>query len=85
MIDGSAMDNRSRTRGVVGNHASDGGAAAGGHVRRELEAAWRHVRIEFIKHEKKWWLVPLLAALSVSAGFIFLSGTAAAPFIYALF
>ncbi len=39
----------------------------------------------FLREERKWWLLPLLAALSVSGGFVFLSGTAAAPFIFALF
>jgi hypothetical protein len=39
----------------------------------------------FLKDSKKWWLLPILV---VSLGFgllIFLSGTAAAPFIYTLF
>ncbi len=39
----------------------------------------------FLKHHKKWWLLPILAVLLLVAGLVFLGGTAAAPFIYALF
>lgn len=39
----------------------------------------------FLKHTKKWWLLPLLVMLLLFGLLIFLSGTAAAPFIYTLF
>jgi len=40
----------------------------------------------FIKHEKKWWLVPLiLVLLLVGALLIFASTSPLAPFIYPLF
>jgi hypothetical protein len=39
---------------------------------------------EFLKHNKKWWLVPILVALLLLAALVVLSGTALAPFIYPL-
>jgi hypothetical protein len=39
----------------------------------------------FFKHGKKWWVAPVIALLLLFAGFMLLSGTAAAPFIYTLF
>ena len=40
----------------------------------------------FIKHEKKWWLVPLiLVLLIVGALVIFASSSPLAPFLYPLF
>ena len=40
---------------------------------------------EFLKHNKKWWLLPILVVLFLFGILIALSGTAAAPFIYTLF
>jgi len=39
----------------------------------------------FLRHNKKYWLVPLLIALLGLGVLILLGGTAAAPFIYTLF
>jgi hypothetical protein len=39
----------------------------------------------FLRHSKKWWLIPLLLALGLLGGLMLLSHTAAAPFIYTLF
>ncbi len=40
----------------------------------------------FIKHEKKWWLIPLiLVLLLVSALVIFAGSSPLAPFLYPLF
>ncbi len=40
----------------------------------------------FIKHEKKWWLVPLLfVLLIVGAMLVFASTSPLAPFLYPLF
>jgi competence protein ComGC len=40
----------------------------------------------FLKHRKKFWLLPLLIVLLVLGGLVVLtSGTAIAPFIYTLF
>ena len=38
----------------------------------------------FIRHNKKWWLGPLVALLLLGA-LTLLGGTAAGPFIYTLF
>ncbi len=42
--------------------------------------------ILFVKHEKKWWMVPLIAVLLV-VGFliVFASSSPLAPFLYPLF
>jgi len=40
---------------------------------------------QFLRHSKKWWLLPIVAILFVFGVLVFLSGTAAAPFIYSLF
>ena len=39
---------------------------------------------EFLRHNKKWWLLPILIVLLVFGVLIFLAGTGAAPFIYTL-
>jgi len=39
----------------------------------------------FLRANKKWWLLPLLAVLMLVGGLIVLSSTALAPFIYTLF
>jgi hypothetical protein len=37
---------------------------------------------QFLRVNKKWWLLPILIVLLLFAILIFLSGTGAAPFIY---
>ena len=39
----------------------------------------------FLKTSKKWWLLPIIVILVAFGILVFLSGTAAAPFIYTLF
>jgi hypothetical protein len=39
----------------------------------------------FLKTSKKWWLLPIIIVLVGFGVLVFLSGTAAAPFIYTLF
>src|SRR5262249_11278536 len=39
----------------------------------------------FLRHNKKWWLLPLLAVLLLFGALLWLSGTAAAPFSFTLF
>lgn len=41
--------------------------------------------IDLLKHNKKWWLAPIVIALVLIAGLLMLGGTAVAPFIYTLF
>jgi hypothetical protein len=38
-----------------------------------------------IRQQRKYWLMPLVAVLLLFGLLVFLSGTAAAPFIYTLF
>lgn len=40
---------------------------------------------DFIRHNKKWWLTPIIAVLLLLGVLILLGGTGAAPFIYTLF
>jgi hypothetical protein len=40
---------------------------------------------DFLRHNKKWWLTPILIVLLVVMGLVLLGGTAMAPFIYTLF
>jgi hypothetical protein len=40
---------------------------------------------DFLRHNKKWWLLPILIVLFLIGVLILLSGTAVAPFIYTLF
>jgi Family of unknown function (DUF5989) len=39
----------------------------------------------FLAQNKKWWLLPIVIVMGILSVLIFLSYTAAAPFIYTLF
>lgn len=39
----------------------------------------------FLKHNRKYWMVPILITLLALAALVLLGGTAVAPFIYTLF
>jgi Family of unknown function (DUF5989) len=39
---------------------------------------------DFLVHNKKWWLTPIILVLLLIGVLVVLSGTAAAPFIYTL-
>lgn len=41
--------------------------------------------IDLLKHNKKWWLTPIILVLVLVGALAVLGGTAAAPFIYTLF
>ena len=41
--------------------------------------------LDFLLHNKKWWLTPIILVLLLVTVLIVLSGSAAAPFIYTLF
>ncbi len=41
--------------------------------------------LEFLGHNKKFWLIPILIVLLLLGLIIALGGTTAAPFIYTLF
>ena len=40
---------------------------------------------DFLRGQKKLWMLPILIVLVMIAAFVMLSGTAVAPFIYTLF
>jgi hypothetical protein len=40
---------------------------------------------DFLKHNKKWWLLPIILVLLLLGLLVMLGGTAIAPFIYPLF
>ena len=41
--------------------------------------------VDFLKHNKKWWLAPILIVLLGLGALVLLAGTGAAPFVYTLF
>jgi hypothetical protein len=41
--------------------------------------------LDYLKSNKKWWLLPILSTLLLIGVLLLLSTTAAAPFIYTLF
>lgn len=41
--------------------------------------------IDFLKDNKKWWLLPIVVVLLGLGALVVLSGSGAAPFIYTLF
>ena len=60
--------------------------------REDFEQAAREQRVslfreylQFLSHNRKWWLLPVLAILLVVGALVLLSSTAAAPFIYTMF
>ncbi|HVO33643.1 MAG TPA: DUF5989 family protein [Elusimicrobiota bacterium] len=40
---------------------------------------------QFLKQNKKWWLIPMLVVIFALAGLMIFAGSPVAPFIYALF
>jgi hypothetical protein len=41
--------------------------------------------LQFLDHNKKWWLLPILIVLALVGVLVVLGGSVAAPFIYTLF
>jgi uncharacterized protein DUF5989 len=41
--------------------------------------------VYFVRHSRKWWMVPLVVLLALVGVLMLLGGTGAAPFIYTLF
>ena len=39
----------------------------------------------FLKHNKKWWLMPILIVIGLLGLLVFLAGTGLAPFLYPVF
>ena len=40
---------------------------------------------DFLRHNKKWWLLPILVAILLLGALVLLGSTGIAPFIYTLF
>jgi hypothetical protein len=40
---------------------------------------------DFLRYNKKWWLIPIVAVMLILGVLMLLSSTGAAPFIYTLF
>lgn len=55
-------------------------AAKSGQRRGVIADFW-----QFLRHSKKWWLLPILVIMLGLGVLVLLSGTAVAPFIYTLF
>lgn len=60
---------------------SDDFARAAGEARPSILAEFW----DFLKYNKKWWLLPILIAILGMGIIIAIGGTGAAPFIYPLF
>ncbi len=41
--------------------------------------------IDFLLHNKKWWLTPIILVMALLGMFVFMAQSAAGPFIYSLF
>jgi len=41
--------------------------------------------LDFMLHNKKWWITPILLVLLLMGALVVLGGSGVAPFIYALF
>lgn len=41
--------------------------------------------VEFLKENKKWWLIPILLCFLLFGVILMMAGSGAAPFIYTLF
>lgn len=41
--------------------------------------------LALLKHNRKWWLIPIIIVLLIFGTILILGGTSAAPFIYSLF
>ncbi len=41
--------------------------------------------LQFLKHNKKWWLLPIVLTILLLALLLWLSSSVAAPFIYPFF
>ncbi|HEY4313810.1 MAG TPA: DUF5989 family protein [Pirellulales bacterium] len=63
------------------DHADQQFATFAQRSRRGLLGEWW----DFVRHNKKWWLIPILAVLLLASVLVILAGTGAAPFIYTLF
>jgi Family of unknown function (DUF5989) len=59
------------------NRFEEASQRSGGNIASEF---W-----QFLSQSKKWWMLPIVVVILLFGVLVFLSGTAAAPFIYTLF
>jgi hypothetical protein len=52
---------------------------------QEKQASLLSEALQFLRQNKKYWLIPILLLLLVLGALVILGGTVAAPFIYSLF
>lgn len=52
-----------------------------GHERQGLASEF----LDFLKYNKKWWLLPIIIVMLVFGLLVFLSASPLSPFIYTLF
>jgi hypothetical protein len=66
---------------------SPGGSTADDFARQATERSSGIVSefVQFLNHNKKWWLLPIVLVLLAIGVLVVLGGTALAPFIYTLF
>ena len=65
-----------------------GGVKQGNDFLAEAEASQAGLGTEFVdflKYNKKWWLIPILLVMALIAVLVVISASGGAPFIYALF
>lgn len=74
------------------NQPAAGDAARGDEFAAQAQAPSRNFLVElasefwqFLKEEKKWWLIPIIVSLGLIALVALLLHSPAAPFIYPLF
>jgi hypothetical protein len=70
---------------VTNNDTHDGGGSDFAHQASAPRPGLLLELWEFLRHNKKWWLTPIILVLLLIGALILLAGTAAAPFIYPLF
>jgi len=56
----------------------------------EMEARSQRVSLaaefwDFLKYNKKWWLLPILVVVALIGALVYVGGSAAMPFVYPLF
>ena len=72
---------------MTANAAEKKPADKGEGVRRDSDpqATFSAELWHFLRENKKWWLLPMVAALLLVGALIVLGGTSSAPFVYRLF
>jgi hypothetical protein len=52
---------------------------------REDRTSFASELVAWLRHNKKWWLGPILIAVLLLGALVLLGGSGASPFIYTLF